>query len=232
MTRSFRFSPKTSLHRRVLAGGLTGVLLCAGLTACTPPKENASGDKVDTASEAATDSASTTGASATDSADADSVAFEDAVVRATEGDDDMASIFGTLVNHSDKDVEVTGFSSSADAKMNQIHEVVDGTMREMDEPLVIPAHGETTLEPGGTHFMLMELGHALEPGEDVDVTLDTSAGEMKLDPIPVRTMGAGAEGYDDLEDGGHAGHSDHAGHAGDTAGSGTTAESGNAHSHH
>ncbi|WCZ32634.1 copper chaperone PCu(A)C [Corynebacterium massiliense] len=222
MTRSSRFFPKTSLHRRVVAGGLTGVLLCAGLTACTPPNENASDDKVDTASEVATDG---------------SVSFDNAVVRATEGDDDMASIFGTLVNHSDKDVEVTGFSSSADAQMNQIHEVVDGTMREMDEPLVVPAHGETTLEPGGTHFMLMELGHALEPGEDVDVTLETSAGEVKLDPIPVRTMGAGAEGYDDLEDSGQPGHSDHsehsdhadhAGREGDTAESG----SGHAHSHH
>ena len=222
MTRSSRFFPKTSLHRRVVAGGLTGVLLCAGLTACTPPKENASDDKVDTASEVATDG---------------SVSFDNAVVRATEGDDDMASIFGTLVNHSDKDVEVTGFSSSADAQMNQIHEVVDGTMRDMDEPLVVPAHGETTLEPGGTHFMLMELGHALEPGEDVDVTLETSAGEVKLDPIPVRTMGAGAEGYDDLEDSGQPGHSDHsehsdhadhAGREGDTAESG----SGHAHSHH
>ena len=146
----------------------------------------------------------------------------------------MASIFGTLVNHSDKDVEVTGFSSSADAQMNQIHEVVDGTMREMDEPLVVPAHGETTLEPGGTHFMLMELGHALEPGEDVDVTLETSAGEVKLDPIPVRTMGAGAEGYDDLEDGGQTGHSDHSDHADHAGREGDTAESGSghAHSHH
>ena len=112
---------------------------------------------------------------------------------------DMTAIFGTLVNESNEDIEIVAFSSSVDAGINEIHETVDGQMREMEEPLIIPAGESVALEPGGAHFMLMNVKEPVMAGDEVTVTVELADGSTEeFDDIPVRTIGAGDENYGDL----------------------------------
>lgn len=143
----------------------------------------------------------------------DALDFEDAVVRAMAEDADMTAIFGTLVNESNEDIEIVAFSSSVDAGINEIHETVDGQMREMEEPLIIPAGESVALEPGGAHFMLMNVKEPVMAGDVVTVTVELADGSTEeFDDIPVRTIGAGDENYGDLghDHGDHGDHGDHA----------------------
>ncbi|HHT59786.1 copper chaperone PCu(A)C [Corynebacterium stationis] len=143
----------------------------------------------------------------------DALDFEDAVVRAMAEDADMTAIFGTLVNESNEDIEIVAFSSSVDAGINEIHETVDGQMREMEEPLIIPAGESVALEPGGAHFMLMDVKEPVMAGDEVTVTVELADGSTEeFDDIPVRTISAGDENYGDLghDHGDHGDHGDHA----------------------
>lgn len=193
------------------------------LAACSPSEEASDQDNSTTTTAQTEGSGDSTASSSAKSAEASAgdLTFEDGVVRAMAEDSDMTAIFGTLVNHTDSDLEVESFSSSIKAKMNELHETVDGQMREMDGPMTIPAGGKTVLKPGGDHLMLMGVEEPVMAGESVTVTLHLTNGEdVELGEIPVRTMGAGDEDYGDLE--GHDGHGDHSGHGahGDHSGHG------------
>lgn len=161
------------------------------LAGCSPQNQNDSTEsKADATSSAAEKSPS---------AAAEDLTFEDAVVRANE-DKDMTAIFGTLVNHTDKDIAITGFSTSLNAKVNQIHETVDGKMQEMSSPLVVKAGESHELAPGGDHFMLMEMENHIAPGESLDLKVELEGGEeLDLGEIQTRSMPAGDEDYGDME---------------------------------
>ena len=161
------------------------------LAGCSPQNQNDSTEsKAD---------ATTSAAEKSSSAAAEDLTFEDAVVRANE-DKDMTAIFGTLVNHTDKDIAITGFSTSLNAKVNQIHETVDGKMQEMSSPLVVKAGESHELAPGGDHFMLMEMENHIAPGESLDLTVKLEGGEeLDLGEIQTRSMPAGVEDYGDME---------------------------------
>lgn len=139
-----------------------------------------------------------TSAAASSSAES-GVTFEDAVVRAMEKDSDMTAIFGILHNHTDKDVNVVGFTSSVKAKHYQIHEVVDGVMQEKEGGFDIPAGESVELAPGGFHFMVMGVTEPVMAGETATLTLELSDGStVDLGEIPVRSIGAGDENYGDM----------------------------------
>ena len=161
------------------------------LAGCSPQNQNDSTEsKVDATSSAAEKSSP---------AAAEDLTFEDAVVRANE-DKDMTAIFGTLVNHTDKDIAITGFSTSLNAKVNQIHETVDGKMQEMSSPLVVKAGESHELAPGGDHFMLMEMGHHIAPGDSLDLKVKLEGGEeLDLGETQTRSMPSGDEDYGDME---------------------------------
>lgn len=169
--------------------GLTVASLA--LAGCSPQNQNDSTEsKAD---------ATTSAAEKSSSAAAEDLTFEDAVVRANE-DKDMTAIFGTLVNHSDKDITITGFSTNLNAKVNQMHETVDGKMQEMSSPLVVKAGESHELSPGGDHFMLMEMENHIAPGESLDLKVELEGGEeLDLGEIQTRSMPAGDEDYGDME---------------------------------
>ena len=52
----------------------------------------------------------------------------------------------------------------------------------------IPAHGDTVLQPGGLHVMLIGLKGELKPGDNVAVTLVFEDGSKKLVEAQVRMM--------------------------------------------
>ena len=160
------------------------------LAGCSPQNQNDSTESKPDATTSAAEKSS--------SAAAEDLTFEDAVVRANE-DKDMTAIFGTLVNHTDKDIAITGFSTSLNAKVNQIHETVDGKMQEMSSPLVVKAGESHELAPGGDHFMLMEMENHIAPGESLDLKVELEGGEdLDLGEIQTRSMPAGDEDYGDM----------------------------------
>lgn len=162
------------------------------LAGCSNSEQDSGAEK-----EAAT-SAAPASASASDKQTGD-VTIEDGVVRAMAEDAEMTAIFGTIHNDSDKDITVTGFSSSIDAEMNQVHEVVDGVMQEKKGGLKIPAGGTAELKPGGEHFMLMGVKEPVMAGETVKVTLLLEDGsKVEAGEVPVREIGAGDENYGDM----------------------------------
>ena len=181
-------------HPRILVSLVAASALV--LAGCSNSEQDST--QGDSASQSAVNTSAESDSDAGENA-GDALDLEDAVVRAMAEDADMTAIFGTLVNESDEDIEVVAFSSSVEAGMNEIHETVDGQMREMQDPLIIPAGGSVTLEPGGAHFMLMDVKTPVLAGDEVTLTIELVDGSTEeFDDVPVRTIGAGDENYGDL----------------------------------
>jgi copper(I)-binding protein len=86
-------------------------------------------------------------------------------------------------NDGDSDDRLIGVASEV-ADKAQLHasEMQDGVMRMRPvEALLVPAHGEAVLEPGGLHVMLMGLGDPLVEGNSLPLTLHfEQAGEVEV----------------------------------------------------
>lgn len=141
------------------------------------------------------------------------VVLDRGAVRAKAGEweadgNDMTSLFGTLRNTTDKDIHVIGFTTSLGDASYEIHEVVDGVMRQKEGGVDIPAGGTHELAPGGDHFMIMGYADKIPAGAAIDVTLLLDDGTTSVIPdVAVRTMLPGDEGYGD--DGQVQDHSQH-----------------------
>lgn len=161
-------------------------------------------------SEEATSSAASS--SATEKPDSDHVlSLEDGVVRATTDGKDMTAAFGTIHNNTDQDINIVGVSSD-DIKANvfQLHEVVNGVMQEKEGGFIVPAGGDLKLQPGGNHFMFMEIKEPVQAGDEVDLKVELADGStVEFDDVPVRTFGAGDEDYGDFQDNGEHEHHHH-----------------------
>lgn len=190
------------MKKNILAAISLLAASAVALSACSPQNQkdsDGSQPAASSSSKAAAGGASASDAPTSAQATDSELSFDGGVVRAMAKDSDMTAIFGTLNNHSDKDVEIAGFETSIKADMTQLHETVDGQMREMDGPLVVPAGGQAVLEPGGNHLMLMGVKEPVSAGETVKVSLKLMDGEkIDLGEIPVRSIGAGNENYGDV----------------------------------
>lgn len=211
---------------------LTTLVVATVLTAC--------GDSGDSA-ESTADSSAMTSATSDDGSASDAtlqgsgdIKLESGTVRAKAAADtpdgrDMTAIFGVLHNTSDVEISITGFHSSLGEAAYEIHETVDGVMREKPGGITIPAGGEHALEPGGDHFMIMGYRPEIPAGEQLVLILESADGEeFEIPHLAVRTMQPGDEDYahdgslaghegpsghgDDADTGGHEGHEGHATH--------------------
>ncbi|WPF65213.1 MULTISPECIES: copper chaperone PCu(A)C [unclassified Corynebacterium] len=199
--------------------GAGAAALALGLFAagCSSSDEQTTGTTESAEATGVTEGTATTTATTAAADSTASVRLDDAVVRAKGEDNDMTSIFGTLTNGTDEDITVESFTTSLGEAQYQLHEVVDGVMREKSGGFDVPAHGSHELKPGGDHMMVMGYEHPVAAGDEITVTLKLSDGsEVELEPIPVRTIGAGDENYGDIDgqgdQGGHEGHDGHGGH--------------------
>jgi len=112
----------------------------------------------------------------------------------------MTAVFATLTNEGSQDVSLVGATAEF-APMLEIHEVVDGVMREKTGGVVIPAGGSISLEPGGDHIMLMGLTSEISAGETVTVEIEFSDGTAEVLDVLVKNYTGANEDYD-------SGHSD------------------------
>lgn len=198
------------MKKRIVAGLAAAAVV---LTGCSNGANEAAEQEQSSYNEATADAAATTPASGTSGEDLanGAVTLEQGAVRAKAAKDaadgsDMTTIFGTLHNSSDEDISVIGFTTSLGDADYQIHEVVDGVMRQKDGGFDIPAGSTHELAPGGDHFMVMGYEPAIEAGDTIDLTLLLEGGATAtVSGVAVRTMLPGDESYGDLE-GEHAGH--------------------------
>lgn len=124
----------------------------------------------------------------------------------------MTAIFGTFTNNTNETIMISGFTAEGlDGAAFELHETVDGMMREVDEGFDIPAGDTRELAPGGDHMMILGYDEEIPAGDIIDITVELSNGDsLDIEDIAVRTMNPGDEDYG--EDGtlrGHAHDSEH-----------------------
>lgn len=125
--------------------------------------------------------------------DADALTVSDAWAKSA--DSGMTAAFATLTNDADHDVVITGAHSVASARV-ELHEVANGSMREVDGGFTVPAHGSLTLEPGGLHLMFIDLGAPLVAGDEVTITVEFADGSARDLNAVVKDFAGANEDYD------------------------------------
>lgn len=95
----------------------------------------------------------------------------------------------TLTNPTDREVVIVSASSPA-ARVVEMHEVaMEGAAMRMRrvERIAVPAHGTTSLAPGGRHLMLIDLPRPLAAGERIAIVLRLADGRELEIEAPVRS---------------------------------------------
>ncbi|MCF8611513.1 copper chaperone PCu(A)C [Gordonia sp. HY285] len=153
-----------------------------------------------------------------DAADADSVTVSQPWIKASDhpaADNAMTSAFAVVENSSDHDIRIVGASSDV-AKNVELHEVVESggetTMREVDGGIVVPANGSVILDPGGEHFMLMDVTKPIRAGDVATITARFDDGSTETIDALARDFDGNQENYSPsaaapVEGGAHGGHS-------------------------
>ena len=185
---------------RLLTAGVLATTLTVALAACS---DDDSGNTAQSTNSGAADT------TADGEAEQGGVTLEDGYVGAKTPDKAMTAVFGSLTNHTDKDIHLTKVTGSMPG-IYQYHEVVDGVMREMADGMTIPANGTMEMAPGGHHIMVMDNHEDIAAGDALTLTLTAEDGKTyELPDIPVRVQQSGHEDYgsDGMDMGGDdAGH--------------------------
>lgn len=128
------------------------------------------------------------------------VTIADAWVRATAGVDDpsMTAAFGVLANDGTEDRTVISVDTDASPRA-ELHEMTmdNGVMvmRPIQGGIAVPAGGSTALEPGGRHIMIMALRAAIQPGDQIHISLGFDDGSrLEFDAL-AKEFAGGDEQY-------------------------------------
>ncbi|WP_167141934.1 copper chaperone PCu(A)C [Canibacter zhoujuaniae] len=111
---------------------------------------------------------------------------------------EMTAVFGELHNEGETPLELTGVTSDSAGSV-QVHEVVNGMMQETATNLVIGPDETVAFEPGGYHFMLMDLKRDILAGDSVALTLTFSDGSTFELTAEARDYAGAEEGYAEHE---------------------------------
>ncbi len=114
--------------------------------------------------------------------------------------------FMTLKNSSDHDIKLVKASTQISKKAElHTHTNDNGMMQMREVPFFeIPAHGQTQLQPGGNHIMLISPIQPIQAGKTVSVMLTFEDGSSKNITMPVKSvMNTG------MKNGNHNNHSHH-----------------------
>lgn len=117
------------------------------------------------------------GAGAAHAGQADHVHADDAWIRVMPASL-PAGGYVTLRNDGDEPAVLDGARSASYGSVMLHESSTDtgmGRMRMVDL-LIVPAHGQVALAPGGYHFMLMDAAKPVQPGQKVSITLHFADG--------------------------------------------------------
>jgi len=118
------------------------------------------------------------------------VMVHDAYVRATPPGQRNAAAYFVLRNNAKSDVRLVSVKSDVAEVAEPHSHVMDEGMMKMRrvEYIDIPAEGETVLQPGGLHIMLMGLVKQLQPGEYVSLEFQFDNGQKQTMRVPVKMI--------------------------------------------
>lgn len=119
---------------------------------------------------------------------ADAVTVVEPYVRQVPPGARATAAFMVLKNTSDKDVRLVKATNSA-SNITELHTHINegGVMKMRPVPAIhIKAGGETVLEPGGLHVMLIDMKKPMKEGDRVALTLGFDDGSTKEIEAPVR----------------------------------------------
>lgn len=121
---------------------------------------------------------------------AEDVQIVEPYVRAVPPGQPNSAAFMTLVNGGDSDHALVAGSSPASKVVElHTHEHADGMMKMRQvERIDVAAGGETPLQPGGYHVMMIGLHDQLKPGQEVSLTLEYEDGSSVEVTAPVRKV--------------------------------------------
>ncbi|MBX9621496.1 MAG: copper chaperone PCu(A)C [Alphaproteobacteria bacterium] len=117
------------------------------------------------------------------------VQVQDLWVRASTGPN--TAVYMKLNNTSGSGVSLINVSSPvcASAELHEIADVEGAKRMQKISAIHVPAKGNTSLEPGGIHIMLMALETPLTEGQkDIPLTLEFSHGEKVQLTAPVKAQ--------------------------------------------
>lgn len=126
---------------------------------------------------------------------AGSVSVEDAYVRLLPPTLPNTGAFMVFKNSGDTDIAAISVESDV-AEVVEMHTHIhkDGIMKMRQvEKIDIPAHGETALQPGGFHIMLIGLKQPLELGQMVDMKVNFDDGSSEEIKAEVKNVMAGMQ---------------------------------------
>ncbi len=122
-----------------------------------------------------------------------SVVVEDAYVRSMPPTQTVTGAFLVFKNSTDSDRAVVSAESDVSDKVElhtHLHEDGVMKMRQVDQ-IDVPAGGETVLEPGGFHVMLIGLKQPLKLGQMVDIKFYIDDGSSTQVQAEVKTIMSG-----------------------------------------
>jgi copper(I)-binding protein len=118
------------------------------------------------------------------------VAVDDPYVRAIPPGQKISASFMTLINDSDKSIDLIKASSDS-AKNVELHEHVheDGMMKMRQVAKIsVAANSKTELKPGGYHIMLIGLLKNIQPKDIITINLEFSDGSKQQIKAEVRKI--------------------------------------------
>jgi len=109
----------------------------------------------------------------------------------------MSAAFMQIKNGTGSEVKLVSGETPIAGKV-EIHETVNGDMQPIAGGLAIAPGATASLQPGGSHVMLMDLKQTLKVGEEVTLTLNFSNGEKVVLTAPVKDAAGGTEPYSSM----------------------------------
>lgn len=142
---------------------------------------------------------------------ADVLKVDEPWTKAVSKDKGMTGVFATIDNEGKQEIIIADAETDV-AGTVELHETTsDGkggmSMKEKEGGFVIPAGEKLELKPGGEHIMLMDLKKDIKPGDEVKITLSTSAGDVEITAAAREFTGAKEEYAPGEND--HGEHMDH-----------------------
>jgi copper(I)-binding protein len=118
------------------------------------------------------------------------VMVHDAYVRATPPGQPNAAAYLVLRNNAMHDIRLVSVNSDVAEVAEPHSHAMDAGMMKMRRVghIDVPAGGETVLQPGGLHIMLMGLVKQLKPGEYVSLEFHFDNGQKQSMRVPVKMI--------------------------------------------
>lgn len=130
------------------------------------------------------------GINSTYAAQADGLTVENSFVREMPPMAPATGAFMLLKNSANEEISIVSAASESADKVELHTHIMDGGVMRMrqTEKISVPANGETSLEPGGLHIMLIKPQPDLVEGKNVEILLNLEDGSTKTISVPVKKM--------------------------------------------